>query len=558
MKRISILLLTFVASGMLASAQIAPDKYYVQFTDKDNSPYSIGNPEEYLSQRSIDRRTAYNIPIDMKDIPVNPQYLQGVKNAGASILNPTKWLNGVTIYTTNPSVVVAIEALPYVQSVDKSPVSPGNTEIEKTFFMNESYGVAPAVNAQIKSVSVYDYGPSYSQISMIKGDQMHELGYTGKGIIIGVLDAGFDNADELPVFDTLWNNGQILGTRDFVDGGDVTFNKHFHGTMVLSTMGGNYPGEIVGTAPEASYYLLRTEDGGSEYIIEEYNWVSGAEYADSLGADVLNTSLGYSDFPDDPAHNHTYEDMDGNTTPITIGADVAASRGMVVVNSAGNSGTSSWYYITAPADGDSVFTIGAVNSQGVPAGFSSNGPTYDGRTKPNVVAQGEGAYFASPNGSFLYGNGTSFSSPIIAGMMACLWQANPDTNNMALINAVQESGSIAAAPDNKIGYGIPDFMAALNILTVIENDEEAVLTQINLYPNPFTSYFVLNVRSEMNANARLAVVDMTGRTVFENEYLVSRGMNYIRVSALDNIPAGIYFLRMESAKSVITTKLIRQ
>ncbi len=558
MKRISILLSTFLAIGLFASAQIAPDKYYVQFTDKDNSPYSLGNPLEYLSQRSVDRRTTFNIPIDMKDIPVNPQYLQGVKDAGASIINPTKWLNGVTIYTTDPFVVAAIEALPYVQSIAKSPVKPGNTEVEKTFFANESYGVAPASGTTMKSVSEYDYGPSYSQISMLKGDQMHELGYTGKGIVIAVLDAGYNNADELPVFDSLWDNGQILGTRDFVDGGEITFNKHYHGTMVLSTMGGNYPGEIVGTAPDAYYYLLRTEDGSSELIIEEYNWVSGAEYADSLGADVLNTSLGYSDFPDDPSQNHTYEDMDGNTTPITIGADVAASRGMVVVNSAGNSGSSAWYYITAPADGDSVFTIGAVNSQGVPAGFSSHGPTYDGRIKPNVAAQGEGAYFANTDGSFIFGNGTSFSSPIIAGMMACLWQANPDMSNMDLINAVQASGSLADNPDNTIGYGIPDFMAAHNILTVIENDDEIVFTRMNLFPNPFTSYFVLNVSSEVNAGARMVVVDMTGRTVFENDYLISQGMNNIRVTALDNIPAGIYFLRLESGSSVITTKLIRQ
>ncbi|MCK5765848.1 MAG: S8 family serine peptidase, partial [Bacteroidales bacterium] len=381
---------------------------------------------------------------------------------------------------------------------------------------------------------------------------------TGKGIIIGVLDAGFTNTDELPVFDSLWDNGQILGTRDFVDGGEITFNKHFHGTMVLSTMGGNYPGEIVGTAPDAYYYLLRTEDGSSELIIEEYNWVSGAEYADSLGADVLNTSLGYSDFPDDPSQNHTYEDMDGNTTPITIGADIAASRGMIVVNSAGNSGSSAWYYITAPADGDSVFTIGAVNSQGVPASFTSHGPTYDGRIKPNVSAQGEGAYVARPDGTFIYGNGTSFSSPITAGMMACLWQANTDMSNMDLINAVQASGSRAENPDSTIGYGIPDFMAAHNILTVIENDDEIVFTRVKLFPNPFTSNFVLNVSSEVNAGARMIIVDMTGRTVFENDYLISQGMNSIRVTALDNIPAGIYFLRLKSGSSVITTKLIRQ
>ena len=557
MKRISLLFLILFASTMISSAQIAIDKYYVQFTDKNNSPYSISNPEAYLSQRSIARRVAHNIAIDMKDIPVNPLYLQGVRDAGATILNPTKWLNGVSIKTTDPSVVAAIEALPYVQNVVKSPVSPANTKVEKVFFMNESYGVSPSANAHLKETSFYDYGPSFSQISMLKGDQMHEMGYRGQGVLIGVLDAGYDNADELPVFDSLWNNGQILTTRDFVDGGEVTFNKHYHGTMVLSTMGGNYPGEVVGTAPEADYILIRTEDGGSEYLIEEYNWVSGAEFADSIGAEVLNTSLGYSDF-DDPSQNHTYEQMDGNITAITRGADIAASRGMIVVNSAGNSGTSAWYYITAPADGDSVFTIGAVNSQGVPAGFSGNGPTYDGRTKPNVSAQGEGAYFANTDGSFIYGNGTSFSSPIMAGMMACLLQANPYMSNMELQNAVQASGSIATAPDNKIGWGIPDFMAAHNILTIIDGDNEEILSEAYLYPNPFSSYFELNFYAEKNTNGQMSVVDMTGRTVYSNIYRIEQGVNNIRISELSNVPAGIYFLRLESGSSVITTKLFRQ
>jgi len=557
MKRISTFLLIMICMGFLINAQVAPNKYYVQFTDKDNSPYSLSNPGEYLSQRAIDRRVAANIAIDMKDIPVNPQYLQGVKSAGANILNPTKWLNGVTIQTDNPAVVAAIEALPYVETVKKSPINPGNTGQEKSFFKNESYGQTAAVSTQMKSTSFFDYGPSFNQISMIKGDQMHEMGYRGGGIIIAVLDAGYDNADALPVFDTLWNNGQILGTYDFVSGGPVTFNKHYHGTMVLSTMGGNYPGEIIGTAPEASYWLLRTEDGGSEYLIEEYNWVSGAEFADSAGVDVINSSLGYSEF-DDPSQNHTYEDMDGNTTPISIGGDIAASRGMLVVNSAGNSGSSSWYYITAPADGDSVFAIGAVNAQGYYASFSGHGPTSDQQVKPNVVAQGEGAYFANTDGSFIYGNGTSFSSPITAGMMACLWQANPDMSNMDLINAVQASGSIATAPDDEIGYGIPDFMAAHNILTVIDGDEDNIIVQLNLFPNPFSSYFVLSFNSQEDVSGLLSLVDMTGRTVYKNEYAVTQGMNDIHISKLENMPAGIYFLRLESGNSVVTTKVVKQ
>ena len=557
MKRLISITALFIFLTGIITAQIAPEKYYIQFTDKNNSPYSINNPEEYLAQRSIDRRTSFNIPVDVKDLPVNPQYLQGVKDAGASILNPTKWLNGVTVQTSDPSVITAIEALPYVANVTKAAIITIDHTEEKDFFANESFGLAEAVNTTNKGTTFFDYGPSLNQISMLKGDQMHEMGYRGEGVIIGVLDSGFDNADELEVFDSLWNNNQILATHDFVAGGPIAFDKHYHGSMVLSTMGGNYPGQLIGTAPKANYLLIRTEDAATEYISEEYNWVSGAEFADSIGADVLNTSLGYSEF-DNPSQNHTYEDMDGNTTPITIGADVAASRGMVVVNSAGNSGTSSWYYITAPADGDSVFTIGAVNASGNFAAFSGHGPTYDGRVKPNVVAQGEGAYTAWIDGSFIYSNGTSFSSPITAGMMACLLQANTDMTNMDLMNAVQASGSIATAPDDEIGYGIPDFMAAHNILTVIESYENEPFSDLKLYPNPFTSSVELVLKSKSNSPATISIVDMTGRKVFENDYQLESGNNNIQINELETLPSGIYFMRMESAASAVTMKMVKQ
>ncbi len=513
---------------------------------KDKTPFSQNNlpglSDIPISERAIKRRQLRGdgTIFDHTDLPLSRNYIVKLENMGIEIYRQSRWLNAVSCYLNgvDKEVVMNLSFVLKVEPVRSSKIKPVEMSEEQIFH---------------KPVSE-DYGPSFNQNDMIGIPFAHEIGSHGEDVLIALFDGGFildhealQHIEVVAAWDFIYDDDNVADDDEDVPG------QQNHGTLVLSVLAGYSPGHIIGPAYASQFLLAKTDHLTLETKQDEDNWVAAAEWAEGLGADVISSSVGY-----DYDLDYTYEDMDGNTTPITIGADVAASRGMVVVNSAGNSGSSLWYYITAPADGDSVFTIGAVNSQGVPAGFSSNGPTYDGRTKPNVVAQGEGAYFASPNGSFLYGNGTSFSSPIIAGMMACLWQANPDTNNMALINAVQESGSIAAAPDNKIGYGIPDFMAALNILTVIENDEEAVLTQINLYPNPFTSYFVLNVRSEMNANARLAVVDMTGRTVFENEYLVSRGMNYIRVSALDNIPAGIYFLRMESAKSVITTKLIRQ
>ncbi|MBM3436273.1 MAG: hypothetical protein FJY07_08685, partial [Bacteroidetes bacterium] len=383
------LLLIFVSVSELILSQVYPDKYWVRFTDKNNSPYSINNPGEFLSQRAIDRRVHFGINVIENDLPVNPQYIEGVANTGVTILTVSKWMNSVTIYTTDPAALDAIGLLPYVESIVKGTGSGGFNPSPKPFFLNETYYKMPE-EEYLKSLCSYDYGSAYNQIHMLNGDALHDMGYNGAGKIIAVIDAGFMNADNIDAFDSLWDSGRILGVRDFVSplNPDI-FGSHYHGTMVLSTMGGNWPGNIVGTAPGAEYWLIRTEDGNSEYIIEELNWVSGAELADSVGADIINSSLGYTEF-DDPSQNHTYEDMDGNTTPVTKGADVAASKGMVVVNSAGNSGGSSWQYIGAPADGDSVFSIGAVDDMGNYAGFSSTGPTYDGRVKPNVVAQGQG------------------------------------------------------------------------------------------------------------------------------------------------------------------------
>ena len=556
MLRISIYILAILVSFSQLAAQVSPGKYYVQFSDKNNSPYSLNQPEEYLTQRAIERRTTQNIPIDMRDIPVNPSYLNGVRNAGAVILNPTKWLNGVTIETNDPAVISAIAALPYVVDVKMGSMKTVESEIPKDFFKNGEYGVAPSVQASNKQGQTSDYGSAYNQIHMVRGDEIHDMGYRGEGIVIGVLDSGFDRADEIAVFNNLWADNRVLGTKDFITGGPVTFDTHHHGTGVLSIMAADLPGTMIGTAPKASYYLLRTEYAPNEFIIEEYNWVSGAEFADSVGCDVLNTSLGYSTF-DDTLQNHTYADMDGNTTPITIGADIAASKGMIVVNSAGNYGANAWYYITAPADGDSVFTIGAVNAQGIPWISSGNGPTSDGRIKPDITAQGEGTYFATPSGSITNGNGTSLSSPIIAGMMACLLQSMPDRTNMELINMVKESASISDNPDNKIGYGIPDFVSA-HLLSVYEHGNESFFEEITAYPNPFVSSISMSFTAAEPGIVQISLVDLTGRKIREQSFSHAEGSNTLYMDDLENIPGGIYFVRIENGSAAISAKLIKQ
>lgn len=311
-------------------------------------------------------------------------------------------------------------------------------------------------------------------------------------MVICILDAGFLNVDTLSCFDSLWINNKILGTYDFVANEVSVFEDYQHGTEVLSCIGANWPGKLVGTAPQAYFWLLRTEDAATELIIEEDNWVAGAEFADSVGADIINSSLGYTTFDAQTSNqNHTRADLDGNTAYATNGADIAAAKGILVCNSAGNEGGSGWKYISIPADGDSVCTVGAVDILGVRAGFSSQGPTADNRIKPDVVACGSGTAVIDPfTSTVAYYSGTSFSSPLTAGMAACLWQANPTKNNMNILNAMRNSGSKSNSPDTLLGWGIPNYCLANGLLSGIHaNSTETEDKLFNVFFDASTESF---------------------------------------------------------------------
>ena len=550
------------------------DKYFVKFTDKDNSPYSLDNPEEYLSQRAIERRERYDIPIDMYDLPVNPQYIEAVQDVGVEVSNPTKWLNGVIVQTNDPSKIDEIEALPFVESTVKNVMLGSNKVnlgihdprevpnnplgLNKPFGMNERYEGTPMDLKSTKQITSLDYGEGYNQISQIGGIPLHDDGYQGQDMVIAILDGGFTYTDEMDAFDSLYMNGQVLSTYDFVSGGTNVYQGSTHGTAVLSTIGANMPGELVGTAPKASFHFLRTEDTGSEYLIEEYNWVSGAEYADSAGADIINSSLSYKEY-DDPQQSHTYQDMDGNTAPATIGADRAMSRGMIVVNSAGNSGNSStWPWVGAPADGDSVFSIGAVNAWGEYVGFSSIGPTADGRLKPNVMAQGSGTVVASIYGGTATSSGTSFSSPIIAGMTACLWQMDPTRRNTDVLNSIEMSGSMAGNPDYEMGHGIPDYAMASIILSGFDPDIVGNPDDIEVFPNPFSDKIDILYNSPDTQSVVITISDITGKQVYHRENIRRKtGLNHFRVNGLDNLKQGAYILKISSDGMISTKKVLK-
>ncbi|HLN53525.1 MAG TPA: S8 family serine peptidase [Lentimicrobium sp.] len=558
----SLSLVFFVLFSFFSFGQNRGNTYIIKFRDKGVSKFSLAEPRMYLSERSIERRLIQEIPLDETDLPVNPEYIRQVRDLGADVFYTSKWLNLVIVRIENQDIASFIVSLPFVHDVTHSKVleEKKNNPLLKRFFMQEKYQklAPPKLKSSRFGIVGFDYGPSGNQAQMLKVDQLHNQGYTGNGMVIAVMDAGFNSADQLDVFDTLFLNNKIMGTRDFVQPGNNVYSTNLspHGTMVLSTMGGNLPGQLVGTAPHASYYLFRTEDATAEYLMEEFYWVAAAEYADSLGVDVFNTSLGYTRF-DNTSENHTYEDMDGNTTPITIGADIAASKGILVVNSAGNEGTTDWHYISAPADGDSVMAVGAVDADGAYVNFSSVGPTSDGRIKPDVMAQGYYAVVASIPSGIGTASGTSFSSPILCGAATCLWQANPDFTNMEIMQAIKQSGSMASDPDNFYGGGVPDFILANSIL--LGNIELMNYSpDIKCYPNPFTDFVVAEFNLSSPDNTELILINSQGivlRKIAGKD--LHSGENRIKFEGLGLLSKGIYFVQISNASGKITQKIIK-
>ena len=546
MKKLSFLFL-FVVVSLFAQAQVAPDIYWVQFTDKNNSPYSIDNPEAYLSPRALQRRANLGIAIDEYDLPVNPQYLQAVADCGAELINPSKWLNGVSVHVTDASVIDAINALEFVSVVRNCPNDPEAQKIKERWLANEQKAV--------ESVSSFRgfYGGGETQISQINGQALHDSGYQGEGVIIAVLDGGFLGFPTHPAFDNMREEGRLLGTRDFVYGSTTVYSQSSHGTSCTSTMAAYVPNTFVGTAPKASYYLLHTEDGDAENIVEEYNWVSGAEYADSLGVDVCSTSLGYIDF-EMSEWDHPQSHFDGHTAPMTIGAEIAVSRGMICLNSAGNEG---YPWVTQPclgipADAEHVLSIGAVGGTGERAWFSSFGPTYDGRIKPDVMAMGEGTYVASSSGDYYNGDGTSFSNPVMAGAVACFRQARPYASVQEICDAVRQCADRADNPDSYYGYGIPDFAKALELLHVDEPTEPFVGEVVSVFPNP--SRGEVHVTLNEGAKADIMVFDFLGRQLYTYSF---NGLNHTTLEHyLNNLDSGVYFLRATSELGSQTLKLV--
>ena len=461
----------------------AQSRYIVRFKDKGTSPFSFSNPTVYLSNRAIQRRVRYGIAIDSMDLPVTPRYVDSVRLAGVvTILNTSKWLNQVTIRTIDPIALSKINSLPFVLStnVAANRTAINDEPINKILETVEDIPLAQSPSVARLTTDVYSYGSANNQVKIHQGEFLHNHGFRGEGMQVSVLDAGFYHYLTLPTFDSVRLNNQIINIYDFVANEASVDEDNSHGMNCLSTIAANMPGVFMGTAPKANFCLYRTEDVASETRIEEHNLAAGLERADSIGVDVCSISLGYNTF-DIAAQNYTYADMNGNTTMSAIAADIAAKKGMLPVVAAGNEGAKPWRFLISPGDADSALTVGAVNNAGVVASFSSYGPASNGKIKPNLAAVGQGAIVASPStGLPVNSNGTSFATPNLAGLTTCLWQAFPEYNNMTVLDALQKSASKSTAPDDRVGYGIPDMKKAFVLLQKKSYTENIVTTGCNL------------------------------------------------------------------------------
>lgn len=553
---ILLLAIIFSANQAVCRAQSGPAKYVVRFTDKNGSNYSVGAPLDFLSQRAIDRRLQQGIAVTDEDLPVNPWYVDSVAAQGARIINRLRWINAVVV-ECDSLTRIAIDALPFVLGSDRVKRvagSPGDGSRKKSLRLHSG----PILREiPIMRTASYDYGPSFNQFHLMNAEYLHDQGYTGVGKVIAVLDAGFYQADRVPSLDSLFIDNRVLSTWDFVDDQSSVFEDDSHGLSVLSSIAGTLPGQLIGTAPHASFHLLRSEDAPTENIIEEYNWQAAAEYADSAGADIISSSLGYSTF-DDNAMSHTYADMNGRSCPSSVAADFAASRGMLVVASAGNQGNSSWRYISAPADGDSVLAVGAVDSSGFKASFSSFGPSSDGDVKPNVAAKGLGTIVTFGDGSNGPGNGTSFACPVLAGAAACLWQAHPGKTNMEIFRAIEQSASYFNAPGDSLGYGIPNFIVADLLLGGIIDGLPYKEELMSVYPNPFNDHLELQYYSVKSQIVRLSLTDALGRVVQQQSVEVNgNSFNLLSLPDLGDLPPGFYLVRLESSEKSFARRVIR-
>lgn len=541
MKKLSLLLLVFVSTFSFAQTEDA--LVFLEAKDPAVVSAALANPITILTQAAIDRKNAQGIAIDDRDVPLNETQKAAIDAAtGITVLAKSKWLNAVYVRGTESNINDLLN-LPFVVDVefaDKSLNRPtGGRQFTKDKFEIEN-----------QARPVYNYGSAANQTEMINVDYLHENDYTGQNIIVAFMDNGYPGVLTNPAYAILRNEGRLLGYYDFVDRVENPNGTGSHGAGTFSDAAGFLNGQFVGTAPGASYYLYITEDGNEESPAEEAYWVEALERADSLGVYVTNTSLGYQDF-DNPAYDHQYVDLDGQTTIAARGANASFDKGMITVTSAGNDG-GGFGYVGTPADAPGSFTVGAVDANENYVYFSSHGPNSSGDIKPDVMAKGLDAAIVGQYGNVTTSSGTSFSSPITAGAVAALWSAVPTLKNDVVMQAIRESADRYNNPTNEYGYGIPNFGDALNALLTIGIEEQMLDTNFALYPNPVSTE--INISFPKSAeNAVFAIYNILGERILEKN--ITTLNNRVDVSGLSS---GMYIASITSNNKTTSYKIIKE
>lgn len=507
--------------------------FWLQLNTKAGTPFSIDKPEEFLSVKAIERRNRHSIVIDSTDLPINPVFIDSLKTLGFYIKHTSNWMNGA-IAILDYEIQINTIALPsFVSSYEmrkNKPLKSTSNKFEDEIDYKEMYG------------------SSYDQIAMLGGHNLHDIS-KGEGVHVAVIDAGFINTDKISTFDSLFAHDRVLGTFDVVNPGGSVYDHHYHGNAVLSIMAGNKPGQLIGSAPEASYWLIRSEDVSSEYPIEEDYWIIAAEFADSVGCDVINTSLGYSTF-DDEQFNHSYSDYTGSTFRVSKAANLAVNKGIVVVCSAGNSGNDSWGHIIAPSEAKNVLSVAAVDANGILASFSSRGFEGDGYLpKPDISAMGKSTTYATTDDEITVGNGTSFSSPVIAGMAACLVGIYPEKTATEIIEIIRSSGHLFPEHNTDYGYGIPNFSELAGAVTVPTKSNN----ELKIFPNPFNDTFSLK---SVDKYESIKVIDSKGQLVY-SKVLHDKFIKF-NTPEISNLKKGLYIVILEGNKKIQTHKVIKQ
>ena len=533
--------LILIITLFIAYESFSQEDAWVYFIDKPDAATYFSNPLSMLTQRALDRRTAQGIALDTSDVPIAPTYINQVTTAsGITVMAKSKWLNALHVRGSQ-SHIQALLSFPFVNSIEFA-----NQTLNSRVPNSDTLAIA-LVNKQMNVEVSYNYGSSANQIQMLNGHLLHEQNYTGAGKIIAVLDSGFINVNSVLPFQRLFTNNLILGGYNYVSQNTEVYTLHNHGTMVLSCMGGYVDGQLVGTAPDAQYYLFVTEDVTTENPVEESYWVEAAEEADRLGVDVISSSLGYFGY-DNPNYSHTYSQMTGNKAFASRGANIAFSKGIIVVASAGNSGATANPYVGVPAEATHVLAIGAVKANETYATFSSIGPSFDGRIKPDIMAQGQASVVANTSGAVVTANGTSFSGPIMAGMITSFWSAVPSLTAAEVVQFVKESADRYTMPTSQFGYGIPDFQLALsNALSLSLFDNDTIL----IYPNPVQDELSI-VLPESEVTGKLFLYNHIGQLV--SEYALSETNKTVYLS---NLASGLYFYQVNTTHKSTKGKLLK-